>query len=68
MYRSNCKIDYIKTCNNDNIEMKSAYLYFLMIFPYVLAFFMNIHEYANYTNMILAYLTIEWKAYVLALI
>ena len=22
-----CKIDYIKTCNNDNIGMKSAFLY-----------------------------------------
>ena len=25
---SNCNIDYIKTCNNDNIGMKSAYLYY----------------------------------------
>ena len=42
---SNCTIDDIKTCNNDNIGIKSAYLYLLsMIFPYFLAFlliFMN---------------------------
>ena len=29
---------------------------------------MNTHEYANYANTILAYLIMEWKAYVLALI
>ena len=41
---SNCNIDYVKTCNNYNIVMKSAYLYILIIFPYLLAFlliFMN---------------------------
>ena len=32
---SNCSIDYIKACNNDNIVMKSAYL---MTFLYILAF------------------------------
>ena len=31
---SNCNIDYIKTRNNENIGMNSAYLYFFMIFPY----------------------------------
>ena len=35
---ANCNIDVIKTCNNDNIGMKSAY-YFLMVFPYFLAFY-----------------------------
>ena len=35
----------------DNIEMKSAYLYF-NDFPYFFNFFMNIHEYANYAIMI----------------
>ena len=39
----NCNIDGIKTCNNDNIAMKSVYLYFNE-FPLFLAFlliFMN---------------------------
>ena len=49
---SNCTIDYIKTCNNENIGMKSAYLYFLMIFPNFFSVFINIYEYANYANMI----------------
>ena len=48
---SNCNIDYIKTCNNDNIGMKSAYIYF-DDFHLFLAFFMNIHEYANSAKMI----------------
>ena len=25
---SDCNIEYIKTCNNDNIGLKSAYLFF----------------------------------------
>ena len=29
---------------------------------------MNIHEYANYLNMMTSYLTMDWKAFVLALI
>ena len=40
---SNCIIDYIQTCNNDNTGMRSAYLYFYE-FPLFLAsllFFMN---------------------------
>ena len=49
---SNCTIDYIKTYNNDNIGMKSAYLYFLMIFSLIFRGFTNIYEYANYANMI----------------
>ena len=48
---SNCNIDYIKTCNNDNIGMKSAYLNF-NDFPLFFSVFINIHEYANYANMI----------------
>ena len=48
---SNCNIDYIKTCNNDNIGMKSAYLYF-NDFPLFFSVFINIHEYANYAYMI----------------
>ena len=47
---SNCKFDYIKTCNNDNIGMESAYLYFNVFFIY--SIFIDIHEYANYANMI----------------
>ena len=43
---SNCNIDYIKTCNNDNIGMKSAYLC-LHDFPLFFSDFINIHEYAN---------------------
>ena len=40
---SNCNIDNIKTCNNDNIGMKSAYLYFydFPLFFSVLLIFMN---------------------------
>ena len=45
---SNCNFDYIETCNNDNIGMKSANLYFPLFF----SVFINIHEYANYTNVI----------------
>ena len=48
---SNCNIDFIKTCNNDNIGMKSACLYF-NDFPLFFSVFINIHEYANYVNMI----------------
>ena len=49
---SNCNIDDVKTCNNDNIVMKSAYLYFFNDFPLYFSVLMNIHEYANYANMI----------------
>ena len=49
---SNFNIDYIKTCTNGNIGKKSAYIYFLMLFPYFFIVFMNIHEFANYANMI----------------
>ena len=48
---SNCNMGDIKTCNNDNIGMKSAYLNF-NDFSLFFAFFINIHEYANYANMI----------------
>ena len=48
---SNCNIEYILTCNNDNIGMKSTFLSFYD-FPLFFSVFMNIHEYANYANMI----------------
>ena len=48
---SNCTIDYIKTCNNDNIGMKLAYLYFKR-FSLIFSVFINVHEYANFANMI----------------
>ena len=44
---SNCNIDVIKTCNNDNIGMKAAYLYF-QGFSHIF----QRHEYANYANTI----------------
>ena len=49
---SNCNVDYIKTCNNDNVGMKSAYLYFNE-FPLFISVFINIHEYAHYANVII---------------
>ena len=49
---SSCYIDYIKTCNNDNIGMKSAYLYISNDFLLFFSVFINIHEHANYANMI----------------
>ena len=52
MHLSNCNIDYIETCNNDNIWMKSAYLFF-NDFPLFFSVFMNIHEYKKkYAYMI----------------
>ena len=48
---SNCTIDYIKTCNNDNIGMKSA-IYTFNDFPLFFSVFIYIHEYATYANMI----------------
>ena len=48
---SNCNIGYIETCNNDNIGMKPAYLFF-NDFSLIFSVFINIHEYANYANMI----------------
>ena len=48
---SNCNIDYIKTCNNDNIGMKSAF-YICNDFPLFFSVFINIHEYANYANKV----------------
>ena len=65
---SNCNIDYIKTCNNDNIGMKSAYVYFVMIFPYFLAFLLIFMNMQIMQIRYVAYLTMEWKAYVLALL
>ena len=50
MNLSNRNIDHIKTCNNDSISLKSAYLYF-SDFPLFLRF-INIHEYASYANVI----------------
>ena len=44
MELSDCIRDYIKACNNDNVGMKSAYLCYFMIIPYILTFlllFMN---------------------------
>ena len=51
MNLSNCNINDIKTHNNDNIGMKSAYLYYTD-FPLFFSLFINIYEYANYANMI----------------
>ena len=48
---SNCTIDYIKTCNNDNIGMNQP-IYTFNDFPLFFSVFINIHEYANYANMI----------------
>ena len=45
-----CNSDDIKTFNNNNIGMKSAYLYFNE-YPLFFAYF-NIHEYAIYAKMI----------------
>ena len=52
MHLSNCNIDYIKTSNNDNIGMKSAYLFFFNDFPLFFSVFINMNEYTNYANMI----------------
>ena len=49
---SNCTIDYIKTCNNNNIGIKISLFILLMIFPYFFSVFINIHEYAKYATMI----------------
>ena len=38
----NCTIGYIKACNNDNIGMKSVYLYFYWFSFIFLAFFLLI--------------------------
>ena len=62
---SNCTIDYIKTCTNDTIGMKSAYLYF-NDFPLFFRVFIIIHEYANYANMITCIFDNGIKAFGLA--
>ena len=64
---SNCNIDYIKTCNNDTIGMISAYLIFNG-FPLFLAFLLIFMNTQIMQIWLLAYLTMEWKAYVFALI
>ena len=56
---SNCNIDYIKTCNNDNIGMKSALFIFVMIFPYFLAFLLIFMNMQIMQIRYVAYLTIE---------
>ena len=56
MALSNCNIDYIKACDNDNIGMKLAYLYG---FPLFFSVFMNIHEYANYVDIMTCMFDIE---------
>ena len=48
---SNFNIDDIKTCNNDNIGIKSPYLCFYD-FHLFFSVCINIHEYENYANMI----------------
>ena len=45
--------DDITTRNNDNIRLKSTCLSFLMMFPYFLTFFSNLHEIANFANNII---------------
>ena len=43
---SNCNIDNIKTCTNDNIGMKSAFYIFIdlsLFLAFVLLIFMNMH-------------------------
>ena len=42
-------------------------IYICNDFPLFFSVFINIHEYANYVNKVPAHLTMEWKAYVLAL-
>ena len=64
---SNFNIDYFKTCDNDNIGMKSAYLYFKWVFL-IFSIFINNHEWAIYANMITCIFDHELKAYVSALI
>ena len=59
---SNCITDDIKTCNNDIMGMKSAYLCFFNVFPLFVNVFINIHEYANYANTIICILDHEMKA------
>ena len=39
-------------CNNDNIGMKSAYLYFYNDFPLFFVFLLTIHEYANNADLL----------------
>ena len=63
---SNCNIAHIKTCNNDNILMKSAYLYFNE-FPFF-SVFINFHEYANYANVITCIFDHERKGLCLSFI
>ena len=46
---SNCTVNYIKTCNNDNIGVKSDTF---NGFPLCFSVFINIHKYANHANMI----------------
>ena len=48
---TNCNIDYIQTCNNDNIG-GSQPIYIFSDFSLSLSVFIYIHEYANYANMI----------------
>ena len=49
---SNCNIDFIKTCNNDNIGTRNQLIYICNDFPLFFSVFINIHEYANYTNKV----------------
>ena len=48
---SNCNIDYIKTCNNDNIGTNQP-IYICNDFPLFFSIFININEYANYANKV----------------
>ena len=45
----NCITDDIAICINDDMQMQSAYLMFLMIFL-IFNLFINIHENANYVD------------------
>ena len=60
MHLSFCHIDDIKTCNNDNMLMKSAYLCF-NDFPSFFSVFINIPVYSNYANKITCIFDNEMK-------
>ena len=49
MKLSNCVTDDVGICINDDMQMQSAYLFFLMIFL-IFNVFIYIHENANYVD------------------
>ena len=48
---SNCNIDYIKHATMTILGCNQP-IYICNDFPFILAFFIKIHEYANYANLI----------------